>query len=223
MLKKILLITITGLCSQMVSAQVDWNRSTQQNTNTSNNRTDNSSTESTGFDKSRVFIGGGIDLGLGSLGGDISSWSFGLSPIIGYSVSERFDFGGGLNINYYSYKDSRYSEEVKSTYLNMGLLGFGRFYPFQSLFIQAQPELNWIKRNEKYTSSNGTTDKNSLTTTVPSFLVGVGYGSRDIGSSGFYTTIMFDLLNEPYSPYRSFTGGKLPIFKVGFMYYLGRK
>ncbi|MDA3614172.1 hypothetical protein [Polluticaenibacter yanchengensis] len=219
MLKKFLLIAITGLCTQMVNAQVDWNRSTQQNTNTSNNKT----TETTGFDRNRLFIGGGLDLGLGSLGGDVSSWSFGLSPIIGYSVSERFDFGGGLNLNYYSYKDSRYSEEVKSTYLNMGLLGFGRFYPFQSLFIQAQPELNWINRSEKYTSSNGTTEKISLTTTVPSFLVGVGYGSRDIGTSGFYTTIMFDLLNEPYSPYRSFTGGKLPILKFGFMYYLGRK
>ncbi|MGB3006879.1 MAG: hypothetical protein WBC06_10235, partial [Chitinophagaceae bacterium] len=69
---------------------------------------------------------------------------------------------------------------------------------------------------------NGTvTDKESASSS--SILAGVGYGRRVIGQSQFYTSIMIDLLSDINSPYRDSFGRVQPVFRTGFIFYLGRK
>ena len=58
---------------------------------------------------------------------------------------------------------------------------------------------------------------------APSLLLGVGYGTRNIGRSNFYTAIMFDVGNNSASPYIDSYGSKLPVLRTGFNIYLGPK
>jgi len=54
-------------------------------------------------------------------------------------------------------------------------------------------------------------------------LVGVGYGTRNIGQGQFYTSIMIDAMKDFNSPYRDQYGRVLPVFRTGFSFYLARK
>ncbi len=56
-----------------------------------------------------------------------------------------------------------------------------------------------------------------------SFLVGVGFGSREVGRINFFTTILIDLQKDLYSPYRSYTGNINPIIRSGINFYFNRK
>jgi hypothetical protein len=60
----------------------------------------------------------------------------------------------------------------------------------------------------------------SITTHAASFLAGIGYSQRIVGRTNFYIAVMFDLLDNPYSPYRDYTGAALPVVKAGFDIYL---
>jgi hypothetical protein len=58
---------------------------------------------------------------------------------------------------------------------------------------------------------------------APSFLVGLGYGQRVIGSGSFFTSILFDMGSNRSSPYITFDGTKLPVIRTGFNFYLKPK
>lgn len=86
------------------------------------------------------------------------------------------------------------------------------------IFIGGQYEYNSIKLSEKVGNTITFREKH----TASSLLVGAGYGNRMIGESQFYTSIMIDAMNDEYSPYRDQYGRVLPVFRTGFIFYLGR-
>jgi hypothetical protein len=86
------------------------------------------------------------------------------------------------------------------------------------IFIGGQFEYNDITLRE--VTDGVTTYKEKAD--ASSFLVGLGYGSRVIGQNQFYTSIMIDALNDINSPYRDQYGRVLPVFRTGFIFYLGR-
>lgn len=180
---------------------------------------EDSATVKKGFDPNKVFVGGSIGLGLG-FGSVNSNWSIGGFPQIGYSLTDWFDAGIIFNANYNSqkYDNSNYVE--KYTSFNYGTGAFVRAFPFKSIFVQAQPELNWIKY--KISGTGQPTQK--TTVNAASLLLGVGFGQRMVGQSGFFTTLMIDVLSDPNSPYRNFGGGGIiPILRGGFYVYLGKR
>jgi hypothetical protein len=169
-----------------------------------------------GFDLNKVFVGGSVGLGLG-FGSVNSSWGIGAYPQIGYSLADWVDAGIIFNANFNSQKYNNGSGDYKTTSFNYGTGAFVRLFPFKSFFIQAQPEVNWIAYKEKYQG-----ETNKVTVNAPSMLVGVGFGQRMTGESGFFTTIMIDVLTERYSPYRNYDNSIIPVVRAGYYVYLGR-
>ncbi|HRG93688.1 MAG TPA: hypothetical protein PLZ10_12115, partial [Chitinophagaceae bacterium] len=104
-------------------------------------------------------------------------------------------------------------------YLALGAGPFVRIWPARMIFIGGQYEYNAITVKE--IESGVTINKQKAN--AGSLLVGLGYGTRIIGQSQFYTSIMIDALNDINSPYRDQYGRVLPVFRTGFLFYLGQR
>ena len=117
--------------------------------NAQDNYDDNNNVQDKGFKKENVFLGGSISLGFGS-----GSFGVGANPEIGYSFSQWLDGGVIFNVNYNSQKlyvanASGYQYAGKASSFNYGGGVFLRAYPINFLFVQLQPEQNWITYNQK--------------------------------------------------------------------------
>ena len=174
--------------------------------------------EMKGFDPNRVFVGGSLGLGMG-FGSTTSNFFIGLYPQIGYSVTDWLDAGIVINGSYNNQKVDYGYAELKINSFTYGTGALVRTFLFRGLFAQVQPEINWMTYKETWSDRPGEFKDNAH---AGSLLVGGGFGSRAIGRSGFYTTIMFDVLNEPNSPYR-INNSVYPIIQAGFVVYLGQK
>ncbi len=169
------------------------------------------------FKKENIFIGGAIGLGLSGGG-----FSAGANPEVGYTVAKWFDAGIITNVNYYSYS-AEVNNGVRQRSFNYGAGMFVRLYPIPNFFIQLLPEYNWIKTSLKDIALYGTGEEVKLSQEAPSFLLGAGYATREIGNTSFYTVIMFDAGNNVNSPYVGYLGSKYPILRTGFNFYLRPK
>ena len=167
--------------------------------------------EKGGWKKNHVFIGSGINLGFSN------GFIVGLNPEIGYSISKILDAGIAFNFTYVTQRSQQSNYSLRYTAIGGG--PFLRLWPARMFFVGAQFEYNSIGISEKF---NGVVTKLE-SATAPSLLLGVGYGNRLVGQSQFYTSIMIDALNDPNSPYRDQFERILPVFRTGFIVYLGRK
>lgn len=169
--------------------------------------------ENSGFKKENVFLGGSIALGFGS-----GSFAIGANPEIGYSIAKWFDAGLVFNINYSSqtyYDYYGYNDDLKTSSFNYGTGVFARAYPLPFLFLQLQPEVNWIAYKNRY---QGFVDKQTVHAT--SLIGGIGYGQRIIGQGSYFFMIGMDLMKDTYSPYLDGYGHPVPIIRGGFDIYL---
>ncbi len=178
--------------------------------------------EQTGkFKKENIFIGGGIGLGIGGWSG---GFNVGANPEIGYSITKWLDAGISTNINYFSFR-AEVNNGIRQRSLNYGGGIFTRIYPVGGFFIQALPEYNWINTNLRNMNqgSGGNDNTFKIKREAPSLLLGVGYGTRNVGQSNFFTVIMFDAGDNMASPYIDSYRAKLPILRTGFNIYLRPK
>lgn len=182
------------------------------------------------FRRDNVYIGGGVGLGFSSSTYG-SNFNIGITPEIGYSLNNWLDAGFSLNLNYYSYNYGYTGGgTTKQRSFNYGGGVYLRAYPLQEFFIQVQPEYNFISTKLTNTFNSGVLRLNQK---APSFLVGLGYGRRIVGQSGFYTAILLDLGQDNSSPYRQVstdaygnatgTTTAIPVIRAGFTYYLRPK
>src|SRR4051812_21874597 len=141
------------------------------------------------FRRENVFFGGAIGLGFSSGG-----FNVGANPEIGYSIAQWIDVGVSTNFNYY-YFAPEYNGGVSQKSFNYGAGLFLRLYPIRSVFLQVLPEYNRINTSLKYPYGVEETWKQE----APSLLLGIGYTSREIGRSSFYTVLMFDAGNNEKS------------------------
>jgi len=172
---------------------------------------DENNEEKGGWKSNHLFIGTGINLGFSN------GFIIGLNPEIGYSINKVIDAGIATNLTYVTQRSQFANNSIR--YLAIGGGPFIRLWPVRMLFIGGQYEYNKITVSEKI--GGVVTDKAS--TNASSILVGLGYGSRMIGQSQFYTSIMIDALKDINSPYRDQYGRVLPVLRTGFLFYLGRK
>ncbi len=167
--------------------------------------------EKKGFDANRLFLGSGVNLGFSN------GFIIGLNPEIGYSLNKVLDIGIATNLTYVT---QRYqSVNITARYLALGGGPFLRIWPIEQLFIGGQFEYNKISYSEK--TASGIINKAKAE--APSMLVGIGYGTRNIGRGQFYTSVMIDAMKDFNSPYRDQYGRVLPVFRTGFSFYFGRK
>lgn len=128
-----------------------------------------------------------------------------LSPKVGYKVNERLVAGLGLNYIYFSTRDYGqrfvthiYGPTVFAQYaLISGLFAYGEYNAYNVAVYNPLPPY----------------DENRIW--IGSAPVGVGYYSGgQIG--GVYLSILYDLINNPSSPY--YNGGMPILLRVGFLF-----
>ena len=170
---------------------------------------DSESEEPRGFQKNHLFTGGSISFGLGT-----NTFQVGASPVFGYSLTKWLDAGVVGNYNYVSYRDVNINnDKLRSSTYGGGV--FTRLYPLRFVFAQAQFEHNFIK--QKYIPGNGFENETS-NVEANSLLVGVGLATERYAYDGrpyFYLALLFDVLNNQYSPYLRSDGSIIPILRAG--------
>lgn len=205
-LKHTLLASLLLLGSQLVKAQTENEEELEEG----------------GFKTENIFVGGTLNLGFGGGSGG-SSFVVGVNPEIGYSIAPWLDAGFVVNCIYNSYNFDDFNfGRIGQKAFNYGGGVFARLHVFSGVFLQAQPEYNWISYSTTY-KDYVPQYKEKNTVSAGSILVGGGYAQRVIGESTFYTVILFDLSGEKYSPYVDGYGNKIPQIRAGFNFYLGRK
>jgi hypothetical protein len=168
-----------------------------------------------GFHKENVFMGGSIGVGFAS-----NTFNVGGNPEIGYSIAQWLDAGVAFNLNYSSERadpNFYYNANIRTRSFNYGAGAFVRVYPIRFIFIQLQPEQNWIHYSQQDYSSG---QSGTATVHSTSILGGIGYTQRIVGQASFYTAIMIDLLDDVNSPYRDYNNAAIPIIRAGFDFYL---
>src|ERR1700744_4217603 len=123
--------------------------------------------DGTGFNVNRLFLGGSLQLGLGSYNFDI-----GVNPEIGYSLNRWLDVGAVVNFDYQSISadpTGYYNPNESSKQFTYGGGVFGRAYVLPFLFLTAQPEYNWTSITAKDETYGGTYKSN---VSAPSLLLG---------------------------------------------------
>jgi hypothetical protein len=162
------------------------------------------------FYKDHLFFGSGLNLGF------FNGFIIGLNPELGYSLTSFMDAGVAINFNYVTQNSSNSAATFRQTVFGGG--PFLRIWPTDRFFIGSQYEYNTIALSERLNGS--VLARRSYG--APSLLVGGGFGSRFIGQSQFYTTIMIDVAGDRLSPYVDQFGRQLPVFRTGFSFYFGQ-
>jgi hypothetical protein len=166
--------------------------------------------EPRGFQRDRLFTGGSISFGLGT-----NTFQVGGSPVFGYSLANWIDAGVVVNYNYVAYRDVyQNNDKLRSSTYGGGV--FTRLYPLRFLFAQAQFEHNFIR--QKYIPGNGYGSKETSNVEANSLLVGVGLATERYARDGrpyFYLALLFDVLDNQYSPYLRSDKSIIPILRAG--------
>ncbi len=140
------------------------------------------------------FFGGGI-------GGGYSTYSsyIQLTPIIGYSVSPRFQIGTRLTYLHQWYKDYN---NVKYGYDIYGGSLFLRYVFWKMIYAQAEYEILSVP---DYNSPDANARRS-----VNSLFAGLGF-MQPVGGKAFFTvSVLYNFLEDEYSPYGN------PLVRVGF-------
>lgn len=161
-------------------------------------------TETGGFKKENLFLGGNFGLSLGDY------TLINLSPQLGYRFNRYLAAGMGINAIYSSNKEYFNGQPyLKTTRGIVGLNVFGRVYPLKNIMLQLQPEGNYLFGKLHFYDNNQSTSLDAEI--VPSLLAGGGVVLPSGGKSAFIVSVFFDMLNNVNSPY-----GKRPVFNIGF-------
>lgn len=167
------------------------------------------------FSKKKAIIGGGMNLSFFSSGS-----ALGLNPHIGYSLTNWLDVAATFNWNYISQRDYVYpGDKIRQSTYAPG--AFVRLYPVDFLFAHAQFEHSFIR--QKYISPASFSAPDEITKFgANSLLLGLGYCSgRENGENTFYYfSLLFDVLEDPKSPYVDGYGRAYPIVRAGLNFRL---
>ncbi|MEO8720053.1 MAG: hypothetical protein ABI297_03485 [Ginsengibacter sp.] len=196
-MKKALVLLLFPLCFH-VSAQIHEEDKQPGNENTE--------VRKNGFQKNKLFTGGSANVGFSS-----GTTMLGITPQLGYSLTNWLDAGISFNLNYVSQRDYNSTDKIRQTTYGPG--AFVRLFPVNFLFAAAQYEYNIIQ--QKYIGI-GTTQKNSVN--ANSFLIGGGYaGGRERGGNTYYYfSVMWDIAGDQYSPYVDQYKRANPVIRAGY-------
>ena len=144
----------------------------------------------------RLFFGGSFGLQFGSY------TYIDVSPLVGYRITDRLSAGLGVTYIYYKVKDAVYN-----IYYSTNVYGgsiFSRFLVTNELFLHAELEMLSLEVYDIYQGDVGRQ-------TVPSLLLGGGYRMPMGSSSSVSILVLFEVLEDPWSPYHT-----NPVVSIGF-------
>jgi hypothetical protein len=163
------------------------------------------------FKREQLFVGSGLNLGF------FNGFIIGLNPEVGYSFNRIIDAGVSINFNYITQNSPSLPLTYRQTVYGGG--PFLRIWPMDRFFLGGQYEFNTIAFSEKSGGSVG----NKISYNASSLLVGGGFGSRLIGQSQFYTSLMIDMGGDRKSPYVDQFNRQQLVFRTGFTFYFKQK
>lgn len=141
----------------------------------------------------KIYYGGYVNFSLGTY------TSIGIEPMVGYKIIPRLSVGAKIRYDYI--QDKRF--EKTYTYSNYGGSLFARLTVIKRLYLHAEyAGYNY----ERYIDED-----NSDRTWVPYFFVGAGFSQPIGGRASLNAQILFDVLNNENSPYKSWE----PFYSVG--------
>jgi hypothetical protein len=161
------------------------------------------------FAKEKLFTGGSVGVNFGA-----GTFSLGAVPHFGISLNKYVDIAVTGNYNYVSQRDQFSTYKVRQSIYGPG--AYVRLFPFKSFFAQGQYEYNIIRYKEIY--GRGFPDEITKFKTQ-SFLVGGGYCNGRDGEDKvlyYYVSILFDVADNVFSPYKDRFNRTLPIIRAGF-------
>lgn len=180
-----------------------------QNQNQNNQSQDeNQEVKKSGFQKDKLFTGGSANIGFSN-----GTTMLGITPQLGYSLTNWLDAGITFNINYISQRDYYTTDKIRQTMFGPG--AFVRIFPVNFLFAGAQYEYNMIRQKQIFGDGSPSLQDNYH---ANSLLVGAGYaGGRERGgNSYYYLSIMWDVAGDPNSPYVDNLGRSTPVIRAGY-------
>lgn len=141
--------------------------------------------------REKIIVGGGLDLQFGQY------TSIGITPLVGYAITDNLLAGGIFTYRYFKYDAFNGTNPEANTF---GFSPFVRFFVYKGLFAHMEYEM--LYGQFEYTRSYYWLD---------SFLIGPGYGSR-IGNHGFVGLyLLWNLTPDPtYMVYSN------PLIRVSF-------
>lgn len=178
-----------------------------------------------GFDPNKLIFGGGF-----SAGAATGIFSIGVSPIIGYRITDRFAAGISLGYQYQWIKDGQQvmdgiTSQILYKNLNYSRISTGvwtRFIVWNNIFLSAEYEHNIFNVKEYFTTQNGIGSRR-IWDNGPSLLLGVGLRQPITDNASFVMMVFYDVLQNIESNQRGVPGyrysispySNTPGFKVG--------
>lgn len=142
----------------------------------------------------KMYFGGYVNASIGSY------TAIGVEPLVGYKLTQKLSVGGKLSYEYIS--DKRYDEDYSAS--NYGFSLFSRIRVTQRLYVHAE----YSAMNYKLFNETGGSDREW----VPFLFLGGGL-SQPISKNTWVTAeVLFDVLQNENSPYKSWE----PFFSIGF-------
>jgi hypothetical protein len=130
----------------------------------------------------RIYYGGTVSLSFGS------TTSFGIYPMLGYKLTPKISGGVEAGYEYVNYSSGQTSN-------NYGGSVFGRYRVGRNLYAHAEYQsINY----EIFSTRNSSTRE-----WVPALLLGGGYVKGLNARTSLYAEVLFDVLNDKNSPYKS--------------------
>ncbi|GJM34086.1 MAG: hypothetical protein DHS20C18_30870 [Saprospiraceae bacterium] len=167
-------------------------------------KTDEYFDDSGGF-AHRLWYGGGISLGFSGGTGE-SVFQFGLSPMVGYKITENFSVGPRVSAIYTNYRIQISNDQVaKADPLSWGVGAFARYKIIPIIFAHVE---YGIEDEALFTNIVGNEIVVARRTRSNMFL-GLGYSSNSGGPWGFEISILYNALlpdNSVESPFDLRTG-----------------
>lgn len=134
----------------------------------------------------RLFLGGNFGLAFGN------TTLIDISPLLGYRVNDKFAVGAGVVYNYYRFNAFGFTY---STHI-VGPQAFARHMIFDQAFLQT--EYQYLRTDVidplTFEPSRGW---------VPVWYVGGGYRQQLGGNSFLIASLLYDVIDDPNSPYAS--------------------
>lgn len=141
-------------------------------------------TEQVDFTKN-LWYGGGMQINFGS-NQFYSQFIFGLSPMVGYKITDRLSVGPRISATLYNFRIQTFTGVEKRTPVSWSVAAFTRYKILSMLFTHLEYEY----QNEAFLDGNLNTayDKNN------NLFLGLGYTSSSGGPIGYEFLLLYNFL-----------------------------
>jgi len=164
-----------------------------------------------GYDPDKLILGGSLNGAFGN--GYVNA---GISPIVGYRITDRLSAGVGLGYQFYQqpeYADPNNPYKVTYAYENIVYPSiWGRYFFYRNFFADLTIEYDFINVKQPGYDHYGNFGTQKLNATNLCLLPGIGIKQPLGGRLFVYGELIYDVLQGKYSPYPQ----GAPDLRIGF-------